>query len=86
MANQATLKKGIKPVTLTIVVEARKVNENGTFSGFEVKSAKGPNGSFKVVSPPQSGGAIYLKVASMEGLTVLSDGDTPAATGKVKLF
>lgn len=86
MANQATLKKAIKPVTLTIVVEARKVNENGTFSGFEVKSAKGPNGTFKVVSPPQSGGAIYLKVTSLDSLVILSDDGGAAPTGKVKLF
>lgn len=86
MAQEATLKRAIKPVTLTIVVEARKVSEKGTFSSFEVKSVKGPNGTFKAVSPPQSGGAIYLKVTSLEGLTILTDGDNPAATGKVKLF
>lgn len=86
MANQATLKRAIKPVTLTLTVEARRVNENGTFSGFEVKSAKGPNGTFKVVSPPQSGGAIYLKVTSLDGITILSDDGAAAPTGKVKLF
>jgi hypothetical protein len=86
MAHQATSKKGIKPVTLTLTVEAKRINENGTFSGFEVKSVKGPNSTFKAAIPPQGGGAIYLKVDSMEGLTVLPDGDTGTATTKVKLF
>jgi hypothetical protein len=86
MAHQATSKKGIKPVTLTITVEAKRINENGTFSGFEVKSVKGPNSTFKVAIPPQGGGAIYLKVDRLEGITVLTDGEATTATTKVKLF
>lgn len=88
MANPApTLKRTIKPVTLTVSVEARRVNENGTFSAFTVKTVKGPNSTATAVSPPQAGGALYLKVASLEGIEF----DDDAASGilakiKAKLF
>lgn len=80
-----TIKRNVKPVTFTIVVEAKKVNENGTFSSFEFKSVKGPNKTAKAVSPLMAGGAIYLKVDSLEGITVLAEGDT-ATAAKTKLF
>jgi hypothetical protein len=80
-----TVKRSIKPVTFTIVVEAKKVNENGTFSSFEFKSVKGPNKSAKAVSPIMAGGAIYLKVDTLEGITVLTESDAATAT-KTKLF
>jgi hypothetical protein len=87
MATTATLKRSIKPVTFTVTVEARKVNENGTFSSFVFKGVKGPNSTAKAVSPPQAGGAIYLKVESLEGIEF----DDDAASGimakiKAKLF
>lgn len=85
MANTATLKKSIKPVTFTVTIEARKVNENGTFSSFEVKSVKGPNSTAKVVSPPQAGGAIYLKVSSLENIQV-QDEAVAVEVAKTKLF
>ena len=83
----ATIKRRIAPVTITIVVQAEKVNENGTFSGFTVQSVKGPNQTMKVVSPPMAGGAIYLKVSSLDGIKVLKDDDGDKGGGaKVKLF
>lgn len=84
MATTATIKRNIKPVTFTITVEARKVNENGTFSSFEVKKVAGPNSTAKVVSPPQAGGAIYLKVDSLDNIEMLAD--TVVAAPKAKLF
>jgi hypothetical protein len=80
-----TVKRSIRPVTLTVTVEATRVNENGTFSGFVIKSAKGPNATFKAVSPPQGGGAIYLKVESLEGVSVQT-GAEATAREKIKLF
>lgn len=82
----ATVKRAIKPVTITLTVEVRKVNENGTFSGFEVKSIKGPNKTVKAVSPLMSGGAIYLKTESLEGLTILTAEDNLQMVTKTKLF
>lgn len=84
---QATLKKSIKPVTFTITVVAKKVNENGTFSSFEVQSVTGSvkNNTFKVVAPPQAGGALYIKCESLEGMEVLQEG-TATNAPKQKLF
>lgn len=82
-----TVKKAVKPVTFTITLQASRVNENGTFSGFVVQSVKGPNKTAKVAIPPMGGGAIYLKVESLEGIEVLSaDATVATATPKVKLF
>jgi hypothetical protein len=82
-----TIKKAIKPVTITLTIEASRVNENGTFSGFTVRSVKGPNNTTKVAIPPMGGGSIYLKVESLDNVVVL---DAPSAEGttapKVKLF
>ena len=85
MAHIATVKRGIKVVELTVKVKATRINENGTFSGFEVVSASGPNKTFKVVAPPQGGGAIYLKVESLDNITI-SEGIAPEKTEKKKLF
>jgi hypothetical protein len=84
---QATLKKSIKPVTFTITVVAKKVNENGTFSAFEVQSVKSnvKNSTFRVVAPPQAGGALYLKCDTLEGLELMAEG-TVATGPKAKLF
>jgi hypothetical protein len=86
MATTATLKRNIKPVTLTLTVVAKKVNENGTFSAFEIQKVQGlNNATLKAVSPPQAGGAIYFKVSSLEGIEVLAD-DAKAEVTKAKLF
>jgi hypothetical protein len=83
----ATLKKSIKPVTFTIKVTAKKVNENGTFSAFEIHSVSGSvkNNTFKVVAPPQAGGALYIKCETLEGMEVLQEGTVTGAP-KQKLF
>jgi hypothetical protein len=84
---QATVKKSIKPVTFTITVTAKKVNENGTFSNLEIQGVKGnvKNNTFRVVAPPQAGGAMYIKCDTLEGLELLTE--AMAATGtKAKLF
>lgn len=84
---QATVKKSIKPVTFTITVVAKKVNENGTFSAFEVQSVKSnvKNSTFRVVAPPQAGGALYVKCDTLEGLELMAEG-TVATGPKAKLF
>ena len=85
MSTKATRKRSIAPVTLTVTVEAKKVNENGTFSSFEVTSVKGPNSTIKAVCPPQGGGSIYIKTETFDGIEVLA-GDSESATPKKKLF
>lgn len=82
----ATIKRRIAPVTFTITVVAERVNENGTFSTFTVQSVKGPNKTAKIVAPPMAGGAIYIKVESLEGIRVLGDDDGKTGGAKVKLF
>ncbi len=79
----ATVKRNIKPVTFTLVIEATKVNENGTFSGLTIKSCKGPNDSASVSVPPRMGGGMFLKVSDLKGLTVLSE-DAPKGEKVVK--
>jgi hypothetical protein len=85
--NQATIKKNIKPITITLTVQVSKVNENGTFSGLIIEKVVGPKGTnLKAVAPPQGGGSIYLKTYDLDGITVLEDGATAATAKKVKLF
>ncbi len=87
MTATATLKKSIKPVTFTIKVTAKKVNENGTFSGLEIQGISGSvkNSTFRVVAPPQAGGALYIKCETLEGMEVLQEGAQASAV-KTKLF
>lgn len=84
---QATVKKSIKPVTFTLTVVAKKVNENGTFSAFEIQGVKSnvKNSTFRVVAPPQAGGALYIKCETLDGLELVLDGVTPTGP-KTKLF
>ena len=84
---QATVKKSIKPVTFTLTVVAKKVNENGTFSAFEIQGVKSnvKNSTFRVVAPPQAGGALYIKCDTLEGLEIMQDGAVANAP-KSKLF
>lgn len=84
---QATVKKSIKPVTFTLTVVAKKVNENGTFSAFEIQGVKSnvKNSTFRVVAPPQAGGALYIKCDTLDGLELVLEGATPTGP-KTKLF
>lgn len=87
MAQTTTVKRRIGATTLTIKVTANRVNENGTFSSFEVISVSGPNKTFRMVAPPQGGGAIYLKVDSLDGIKILQADDVTSVTPeKKKLF
>lgn len=86
MAQTTTIKRRIGATTLTIKVTAARINENGTFSSFEVVSVSGPNKTFRMVAPPQGGGAIYLKVDSLEGIKILADDVASVMTDKKKLF
>lgn len=86
MAQTTTIKRRIGATTLTIKVTAARINENGTFSSFEVVSVSGPNKTFRMVAPPQGGGAIYLKVDSLEGIKILADDVASVMTEKKKLF
>lgn len=86
MAYQPTVKRAIRPVSITLKVTAKRINENGTFSAFEVESIKGPNNTIKASFPPQGGGSIYLKVEDLEGITVMEQGAKAATTEKKKLF
>lgn len=84
---QVTLKKSIKPVTITVTLTASRINENGTFSGFVVQKVTGPNKTAKASCPPMGGGSIYLKVESLEGVEVLNETATATPSApKVKLF
>jgi hypothetical protein len=80
------LKKHINPITLTITVEATRINESGTLLGFVVK--KMPKG-FKLSAPPQGGGSIYIRLEdgmSLKdaGIELLEDAvKAPAETRKL---
>ncbi len=84
LPKEATKKKRIKPVTLTLVVEASLVSETGTFSSFKVKSVKGPNSTVYMSAPYSGGGSMFLRTESNENLEFI-DGDAPTKA-KVKLF
>jgi hypothetical protein len=85
---QATVKKAIKPVTFTVTLVAKKVNENGTFSSFEIQGVKSNvnNNTFRVVAPPQAGGALYIKCDSLDGLEMIEGTTQVSGMPKVKLF
>jgi len=87
MAQQATVKRSIAPVTFTIEVTATRVNENGTFSGITAKIVKQPKGcEFMTSVPPMAGGAVYFKTQSLEGITLVEGDSQKAPAEKKKLF
>jgi hypothetical protein len=69
----ASEKRSIQPVTLTVTVEATKISEKGTFSGFTVKSVKGPNATCKATGYQRNGGGIYIQVETLEGVKILGE-------------
>lgn len=84
---KAAAKRSIEPVTITVTVEATRISEKGTFSGFVIKSVKGPNNkTLKAVSPHKSGGGIWLMVESDEGIKFLTSGEAAKPKTAVKLF
>ena len=83
---KATTKRSIAPVRLTVTVEAKRINENGTFSSFDVVSVKGPNSSMKAVCPPQGGGSIYLKTQSLDNIELMPEEASKSGPVKTKLF
>lgn len=87
MANATTIKRAIRPVTMTVEITATKVNENGTFSGLTCKILTQPKGcEFLTAIPPMAGGAVFFKTASLDGLKIL-DADAPKVVAeKKKLF
>jgi len=64
------MKRLIKPVTITVKMTASMVNENGTLSGFTIKSVKGPNSTCRAVLAPTISGAVFVKVDTLEKIKV----------------
>ena len=81
-------KRSISPLTVTVTLEATRINESGTLLGFTVKKiSKG----LKVSSPPQAGGAIYIRLddgADLKdaGIELLPEGAKKVVTKERKLF
>lgn len=66
------LKKRIQAIQVTLTVTFDKVNENGTLSGATIVSAKGVKG-VHAVAAEQGGGAIWVKLDTLDGVKVLGD-------------
>ena len=81
-----TIKRSIKPITITLTVEATRINENGTFSALVLKDIKGPNDTTTASFPPMGGGSIYLKVTDLKGITVLDEAEKAEKGTSKKLF
>jgi hypothetical protein len=81
-------KRAITPFSITLTLEAHRINESGTFLSFEVKKA--PKG-VKVSQPPQGGGALYIRLDDAmtlkdAGVTILDEGAVSKAPVTRKLF
>lgn len=87
MANYTPLKKrNIKPVRVTVTLEATQINEHGTFSSFNVVSVNGPNSSTKVSKHPKGGGAMFVKSPTLDNIELLPENAPKSEPVKVKLF
>lgn len=81
-------KRSINPVTITLVVEATKINESGTLLGFTLKKI---NKGLKMSAPPQGGGSIYIRLddgvsPKDAGIEIMAEGTAKVVTKERKLF
>ena len=81
-------KRSISPITVTLVIEASKINESGTLLGFTVKKI---NKGLKVAAPPQGGGSLYIKLddgvnPKDAGIEILAEGEAKVTQTSRKLF
>jgi hypothetical protein len=83
----ASIKRNIRPLTFVVEVTATRVSEKGTLSGLQaLKVIKAPaKVSVGAKAPPMAGGAIYLQVDSLDGLTIVDAAET-VEKGPKKLF
>ena len=73
----------VEPITITIVIKAHRINEEGTFLKWEtVKVSTSGKCGAKVVAPPQGGGALYIRALSTEGLAYAKDEDAAKPAGQ----
>jgi hypothetical protein len=81
-------KRSISPLTITVTLEASRINESGTLLGFTVKKI---NKGLKVSAPPQGGGSIYIRLEDGmtlrdAGIELLAEGEAKAVASSRKLF
>jgi len=81
-------KRSISPLTITVTLEASRINESGTLLGFTVRKI---NKGLKMSAPPQGGGAIYIRLedgATLKdaGIELLAEGEAKVVQSSRKLF
>lgn len=80
----------VKPVEITVKLTATRVNENGTFLGWEVENVSCSNpeipaSTLKVSAPPSGGGALYIRSETFEGVKI-KDASAPKEEKTAKKF
>ena len=84
---KVTIKKRISPVKITLEVIVNRVNSNGTLSGVEIVSVASKSKDIYATSHNASGGSIWLKTPTLDGLQVISDAGVHAKKKEpIKLF
>lgn len=82
-----TIKKRISPVKVTLEVTVNRVNANGTLSGVEIVSVNSKAKDIYATCHQASGGSIWLKTPTLDGLQVISDaGANAKKKTTIKLF
>jgi hypothetical protein len=82
-------KRDIAPFTVTLTLEATRINEGGTLLGYTVKKI---NKGLKMSAPPQAGGAIYIRLddgiddPKEAGIEVYAEGSSKVVRKERKLF